>query len=249
MPKPPSEPPATSQTAIEAALSQNWKQAIDINNRLIKQIPEDVDAHNRLGFAYLKSGQFTAAKRIFDKVLKIDPYNQIALKNSKKLTTMKRKNVVTSQGGNISPLLFLEEPGVTKIVALVNPAPSQVLSGLSSGIEVILRAKNHCVEIRTQSNAYLGALPDDLSFRLLKLMEAGNSYKAHTKSIGKNSLTVILREITRGKRFGQQPSFSATQSFAGVLRPTRTYAEAPDVTPTGEEDSLEAESGIHTRAR
>lgn len=110
-------------------------------------------------------------------------------------------------------MFFLEEPGKTKIVMCINPAPAALLSSVSPGDEIVLHARNHSVEIRNYKNAYLAALPDDLSFRLIKFLAGGNTYQALIKSVGKNSLTVFLRELSRGKRFSNQPSFASTGIF------------------------------------
>ena len=224
------------ETAIAAALSQNWKDAIRINTLLIKQNTNDIDALNRLGYALLMAGKLTVAKRIFQKVLTADPYNQIALKNTKKLSSLKKRDVVGVGKQSVSPLHFLEEPGKTKLALLVNPAPSKVLVTLSSGQEVQLKPKNHCVEIRSNNNTYLGALPDDLSFKLLKLLAAGNRYQVIVKSVGKNALTVILRELFRGKRFANQPSFTSSSAFIRGPRTDEKPTDGPNVTPTGEEE-------------
>lgn len=228
--------PITPEIAIAAALRQDWKEAIRINMLLIKENKTDVDALNRLGFAFLMSGQFTQAKKSFENVLKLDTYNQIALKNIRKLTGLKRKDLAKSSSYAISPLLFLEEPGKTKIVVCVNPAPNHILSALSAGCEVILKAKNHCVEIRTDTNMYLAALPDDLSFKLLKLIDGGNRYQVIIKSIGKNTLTVLLREQVRGKRFSNMPSFITKTSYMPTPR-SEDKGDGPDVTPTEEEST------------
>lgn len=199
--------------AIKAALSQNWKEAIRVNINILKKDKADIETLNRLAFAYLKIGQFTAAKRTYQKSLKVDPYNQIALKNLKRLSTLKRKDLPKGTGQQISPLFFLEEPGKTKIASAINLAPLPLLSSVSPGQEVFLKAKNHVVEIRDEKQIYLGALPDDLSFRLIHLLAAGNRYKAVVKGAGKNFLTIILREVFRTKRFSQYPSFAPSQSY------------------------------------
>ena len=229
-----SSSPITAEGAISAALGQNWKEAVFINTELVKKDTTDINSLNRLGFAYLKLGQITQAKRTFEKVLKLDSYNQIALKNSKRLTTLKRKDIADSSLQEISPLLFLEEPGKTKIVSLVNPAPTHILLTLSSGQQVTLKPRNHCVEIRTGKNTYLGALPDDLSYKLLRFLSGGNRYQVHVKSIGKNSLSVMIREVERGRRFADQPTFLPSHTILPTSRPARD-GDVPDVTPTGEE--------------
>lgn len=230
----------TTQRAISEALDGNWKEAIRINTLLLKLDKANVDALNRLGFAYLKIGQLTQAKRTFQKVLVVDKYNQIAQKNIKKLVTVKKKDVIRSVGQNVSPLHFLEEPGKTKIVSCVHLTQTTVLSALYPGQEVRLKAKNHCIEIRDEKDAYLAALPDDLSFKLLKLIKAGNIYQAVIKGIEKNFLSVMLREVSRGKRFLHQPSFVASQTYVPFTH-AEGVVDKPSSTPTGEEDEQENE--------
>lgn len=223
------------EQAVAAALSQNWKEAIRINLAIIKESKTDIETLCRLGYAYLKSGHFKEAKKTYEKVLALDQYNQIAEKNLKKLTTLKKKNLEIDSMSAISPMMFLEEPGITKVVECIHVAPPQTLSTLSPGQDVILKAKNHCVEIRTAQNTYLGALPDDISFRLIKLLSAGNTYRAIVKSVEKNNLKVLIRETARGKRFADQPTFAASTSYVPFAHGMAS-SEAPDMTPTGEEN-------------
>jgi len=221
--------------AIVAALSQNWKEAIRLNTTILKQAKNDIGALCRLGYAYLKSGQIKDAKKTYEKVLSLDQYNQIAEKNLKKLATIKKKDMLADGGSAISPMMFLEEPGITKIVDCIHIAPPQALSTLSAGQEVLLKSKNHCIEIRTHQNTYLGALPDDISFRLLKLIESGNTYRAIVKSVEKNLLKVLIRETARGKKFANQPTFAASTSYVPFARGL-SASDAPDMTPTGEDE-------------
>lgn len=225
--------------AIEKALHQDWKEAIRINLEIIKTEENNIDSLNRLAFAYFKIGDDSRAKRAYQKVLKLDGYNQIAIKNLKKLAS-KRKAGQPEAVGELSPLMFLEEPGKTKIVPLVNIAPERTLAGLTTGQEVFLKEKRHAVEVRDHQNAYLGALPDDLSFKLTKFIAGGNKYHVAIKSIGKNQLIVFIRELSRSKRFANQPSF-----VSSILLPT-SHVESgeagPDTTPTGEESDEEEET-------
>jgi len=219
--------------AVDSALHQNWKEAIRINSAILKEHKENTEALLRLAYAYLKTGQLTLAKKTYERVLAVDQYNQIAQKNLKRLTIIKKKNLTHDTNRNLSPLVFLEEPGITKIVECIHAAPTQILSTLSAGQEVYLKPKNHCVEIRSLQNIYLAALPDDMSFKLNKLIAAGNTYLVVVKSIEKNGLRVLIRELSRGKRFANQPSFTSTTSYVPFAR--SGSAEGPDMTPTGEE--------------
>ncbi|MBI3577242.1 hypothetical protein HY086_04355 [Candidatus Gottesmanbacteria bacterium] len=233
---------SSDQTAIAAALAGSWKEAVKINLALAKIDKTNVDTLNRLAYAYLKSGDVPAARRTFRNVLNLDPYNGIALKNSKLLSGAKRKSTDGLSLPAASPSAFLEDPGKTKIVSCVNLAPAQSLMSLSPGQVVDLKARNHAVEIRSDKT-YLAALPDDVAFKLLKLLAAGNTYQVVVKAVGKNILTVMLRELTRGKRFANQPSFiSTTTTTYTPFTPTEVkHEEKPSVIPTGEEDLEEEE--------
>ena len=182
-------------TAINAALAQDWKEAIRINTALLKTDKTNISFLNRLGFAYLQSGQLTLAKKTFLKVTKLDTYNQIAIKNLKKLGSVRQKDLIKGNKKQVLPMSFLEEPGKTKIVECVNAAPIGALATVFPGEEVELKARNHVVEVRSAGHIYLAALPDDLSFRLIKFLAVGNTYQALVQSIGKNTLTVFLREL------------------------------------------------------
>lgn len=222
----------SDQAAINAALIQDWKEAIRINLALLKTDKNNISILNRLGFAYLQSGEVADAKKTFAKVMKLDPYNQIAEKNIKKLGIVKQKDLVKTKRTQVAPMSFLEEPGKTKIVECVNAAPLAVLSTVYPGEEVELKAKNHVVEVRSYHGTYLAALPDDLSFRLIKFLAVGNTYQALVKSITKNSLMIFIRELSRGKRFASQPSFSSTAIYVPFTRSEAADESAdPDTEP------------------
>lgn len=190
--------PHLSAQAINAALNSNWEQAIKLNKDILESNPSDLDALNRLGYAYLNCANSKKAKTVLKKVLKLDPFNAIATKNLKKLNGIITKNDVKNNR-SISPRVFLEEPGITKTVNLVHLASKSILSHLYCGLEVLFITKKNRVEIRL-NDSYLGALPDDLSFRLRKLTKLGNVYRAFIKAVNESQLTIIIREIKRGKR-------------------------------------------------
>ncbi|OGG08869.1 hypothetical protein A2154_00875 [Candidatus Gottesmanbacteria bacterium RBG_16_43_7] len=230
--------------AIEAALSCRWKEAISINSAILKLDKKNINALNRLGFAYQQSGLIKEAKQTFNRVLTLDQYNAVATKNLDKLANVKqsRSSRLNSQSFH-PPMMFIEDPGKTKIVSCVHAAPVNTLSSIQCGEEVFLKAKNHCVEIRDARDDYLAQLPDDVSFRLIKLLAAKNTYRVYIKNVDKKSVTVFIKEISRGKKYANQPSFITNSSYQTIVRKTISDIEAdkPDVTPTGEEeaDSLE----------
>jgi len=201
------------EDAIQKALQQDWPAAIKINTEIIAKDKTNVDAWSRLGFAFLQNGQLKKAKETFEKVLKLDAYNQIAQKNLKKLCSVKKSSLKQAKPREMSPTLFLEEPGKTKVVDCINVAPLAMLSCLSCGQEITLKPKRHGIEVRDTHDHYIGALPDDIAFRLCKLITAGNEYKMYVKGIGKNCLSVFIREVKRASKLEHQPSFSGSMNY------------------------------------
>jgi len=234
-----SAPQISDAAAISAALAQDWNEAIRINLALLKIDKTNISLLNRLGFAYLQSGQLTLAKKTFLKVTKIDTYNQIAAKNLKKLSSVRQKDLIHPRKSMVAPMSFLEEAGKTKIIECVNVAPIQALSAMAPGDEVEMKAKNHTIEVRSLANNYLGALPDDIAFRLLKFLSAGNTYQMLVKSVDKNSLTVFIRELHRAKKFANQPSFTATAIYVPFTRSERADDTASDESEAKEADQEE----------
>lgn len=215
--------------AINAALCCDWATAITANTQILKLDPQDIDCLNRLGKAYLETGENKKAAYYFRRVLKIDKYDPIAQKNLSRATSTKIKKT-----GTITPAInFLEEPGKTKLVTLVNAAPTSVLLKQNCADALTLLAKRHTVVVEDQEGNYLGALPDDLGHRLGVLIKGGNAYEATIKSVSKNSIIVFLRETSRAKRFLHTPSFLASGSgdYLSFVR-----EEAPTSAVTSEED-------------
>ncbi|MCX8009103.1 MAG: tetratricopeptide repeat protein [Patescibacteria group bacterium] len=225
----------SANDAINAALSQNWDEAIRINLLLLQENPDDIDAYNRLGFAYAKKGNETKAKEAYEHVLRKDPYNQIAQKNLKKLNSKHGNGFGTNFA---SPSMFIEEPGKTKLITCVNVAPLSVISKLCCGQEVYMKVKKHGIEIRDEEKVYLGALPDDISYKLTKYIQGGNEYKIFVRSAGKNTLTVFIKEIARGDKYKDQPSFTSSPSWTQSMNiKLESLNDRPDVNPN--EDSEE----------
>jgi hypothetical protein len=150
---------------------------------------------------------------MFEKVLKLDSYNRIAINNIKKIDSFKKSPNDFIRECPVSPLLFLEEPGKTKIVECINVASAQILSSLSCGQEVFFKLKKHGIDIRDSKGIYIGALPDDLSFKLLVYIKAENQYSVNIKRIAKSCVSVFIRETKRGSKFAHQSSFSGTTNY------------------------------------
>lgn len=189
--------------AIKTTLQGDWERSITLNKSLIEENPTDIQAYNRLAFALNILGKTKDAKETYEKVLNIDPLNQIALRNIKRIGTSNGTNGKL----NLSTNIFLEEAGKTKIVELVNIAPSQVTNSLRPGEMVNLSIKRLKIFVLTQEKKFIGMLPDDITIRLIKFMTAGNVYEAYIKSSSGNQVVIFIREIKRANKFKEQPSF------------------------------------------
>ena len=134
--------------AIQTALKGNWEEAIALNKSLVEENPQDIDALNRLALAFSIIGKIKDAKSTYLKVVNIDPLNAIALRNLRKI---KEKNGQLSNGNANKTInnKFLEEPGKTKVVELVNIAQPQLTENLSTGQSLELSVKRLKIFITT----------------------------------------------------------------------------------------------------
>lgn len=201
--------------AIQTALDGDWQSAIDLNKNLIKQDPQDIDALNRLALAYSITGKLKEAKSTYQKVVKIDPLNSIALKNLKRLKDKNIKHSSSNSNYRINNK-FLEEPGKTKIIELVNIAPAKNIELLRTGQSLDLSIKRLKIFILDHSQ-YIGVLPDDLAKRLIKFMKAGCVYEAYLKSASPHKVFVFIKELKKMGKYKNQPSFITTQESAFII--------------------------------
>ena len=51
-----------SKQAITLAMQGRWQEAVAANRRIIETFPDDVDAYNRLGRAYIELGGLPASQ-------------------------------------------------------------------------------------------------------------------------------------------------------------------------------------------
>ncbi len=226
--------------AIDAALVGNWEKAVELNSKLLKTDPNNIDCLNRLGKALFELGDCPKACKTLRKVLRMDKYNAIAQRNLARAsqTTTGKKTVTTPAA---SPILsFLEEPGKTKLIALVNLTTSVDLLAQNQTESLILTPKRHTVVVTNTQDHYLGSLPDDVGHRLSVLIKGGNKYCAFIKSVTKCTLVIFVRETTRAKKYSDTPSFitNSADYFSYIREETPTVEpvveEDDDATPTAE---------------
>lgn len=207
------------QQAIKAAMKGAWDQAIELNQKILKQQPNNIAALNRLARAFWEKGNLASARKSYRQVLSIDRYNIIASKNLKRLADQEKTPIKKEiKKKTAERAVFLEEPGKTKVVKLVRLASPEVLSELDSADEVLLTPKQHTISATDLDGTYLGTIPDDLSHRLLRLIKGGNRYQAFVKAVDRQNLEIFIRETKRASRFRNLPSFTSSLTFASNLR-------------------------------
>lgn len=221
------------QAAINLALSGNWGEAVKTNQKILSQNPEDVEALCRLARAYAELGKISQAREATKKVLKIDPVNTIALKCFEKWKTLKK--IKQHPSNSTAPESFLEESGKTKLITLLNLGDSKVFANLDPGEEVQLFSYPHKVSVNTQDGGYIGRLPDDLAARLKNLIKAGNKYQALVKSVEPKEVTVFIREVEKGAKAPNIPSFPTEKiDYVSFTPPELVHKDIPNI-ETGEE--------------
>lgn len=235
-----------AQLAIDAALDAKWNEALKLNKRIIKDDPANIDALNRQARVYMEMGKGNLAKKYYTQVVKLDPYNPIASKNLKIIKSFKLGNgggqePYINQMPKLSPFLFLQEPGKTKVVALLKVAEPQKLSLVYCGMQVNMISKNRKITIVDSHSNYLGVMPDDTSFHLLKLIHGGNKYEIFIKSIKVNALSVMIKETYRSKRFKNQPSFLENSDLAVN---TDIFTSLPSEEPADDQEENEEDSAV-----
>lgn len=214
--------------AIQTALNGNWQNAIFLNKDLIKENPEDIDALNRLALAYAITGKINLAKTTYLKVVKIDPLNSIALRNLKKI-----KDKILKANSNSNYYInnkFLEEPGKTKVIELVNIAQPKIIEQLRTGQSLNLSIKRLKIFI-LEDKQYIGVLPDDIGKRLIKFIKGGCQYEAYTKSASAHKVTIFIKELKKSSRYRNQPSFIPnSESSLALDKPKKSRSfEDPEI--------------------
>ncbi len=198
-----------AQQAVDAAINQKWKDALSFNEKIVKLDSKNLAATLRLGYAYLQLKNNKEAKKYYQKALRIQPKNHVALENLERISVlgMRRSKKTADDHGALNPALFLEIPGKTKSISLVNVGQKKDLAELRIGQEMILQLKKRKVEARTKSDKYIGSLPDDLSKRLIFFLKAKSKYLAYVKEASLNRVVMFIKEESKGKKVANFLSF------------------------------------------
>ncbi len=212
---------ALADQAVAAALDSDWPRALELNTKILEAAPDDVDARNRLGRALLEQGQLDEAKASFAEVLKVEPYNSIAIRGTQRIAQLsehKAKSVTTTS--KTQPRLFIEDMGKTGILRLINPAPAHILARYSAGAECQLREQEGLLAVHARDGELLGFLEPKVGRRLIDLIRTGNQYVSAIVSNDQANARVAIREVL------QSAENASRISFPGHHRPAETKERA-----------------------
>ena len=197
-----------AKQAIALAMESRWREAIAINKSIIEDFPNDVDAYNRLGRAYMELGEYAQSREAYGRALELDPYNAIAQKNLRRLSLLAKSPVsLEGDADTVRPHNFIEETGKAGVVSLYRLAPEEILARVVAGDRVHLKVSNSSLIVENSGGQYLGEVEPKHGQRLAKLIKGGNKYSAAIVSSTEDKLTVIIGEVY------QHPSQAGRLSF------------------------------------
>jgi len=197
-----------SKNAIALAMEGRWREAVAANQEIIESFPNDVDAYNRLGKAYIELGEYALAKEAYTRAVELDAYNIIAQKNLRRLAYLTEAAVsLEADSDKAKPEHFIEETGKAGVVNLYRLAPREVLAKMVAGDRVYLKVNDSSLNVENGRGEYLGQVEPRHAQRLIKLIEGGNKYAAAIVSSAEDRVSVIIREVY------QDPSQTGQLSF------------------------------------
>jgi len=204
--------------AIEAAKAQDWSLAVDLNQEILNEDQKNIGALNRLALAKMQLGQLKEAKLYLNQVLELDKHNKVALRNLEKAKKRKKGKVAQFNQGSS----YIEEPGKAKIVSLIRITDTKLLDNLSVGESCLLEPKKSLVSVILSSNKnYIGSLTQDISLRLIKLIQQGNKYQCtiHSVESEKDICKVHIQETYVSEKNQGITSFPISNVQADLLDP------------------------------
>tara|TARA_Y100000590_G_scaffold469346_1_gene656401 strand:- start:12558 stop:13391 length:834 start_codon:yes stop_codon:yes gene_type:complete len=183
------------KTAVLQAMQGKWKDAIKLNQEIISENPNDVDAYNRLGKAFSEIGEIKKSKNAFGKALELSPQNVIAKKNLTRINLMvdtktKPKNALPS-----NLIVSVEKSTITTTTSLVNIASSETLLTLSGGQKLEIITDKDILKINNDSGQYIGQIEPKIGLRLSKLIKGGNKYDVTVISVTQEEVIALIKEI------------------------------------------------------
>jgi hypothetical protein len=210
-----------SKQAIALAMQGRWQEVVAVNKTLLENFPDDIDAYNRLGRAYMELGEYALARESYEKAIKLDPYNTIAQKNLNRLSMLNESaGAAEAKVQKVEPQQFIKEVGKAGVVNLISLARPEVLGKLVMGAVLNLRINGVNLMVDTSGGEYIGQVDHRNGQRLVKLMEGGNKYSAAVVSAtAEGSVSVMIRETYQDPAQAGRLSFPQRETEPGHWAP------------------------------
>ena len=223
-----------AKKAIDLAMQSRWSDAVEANEAILNDFPDNLETYNRLGKALTEVGRIRDAKAAFGRSLELSPNNPIARKNLDRLQQLDDTEPVDMIHGCAVGDTFIEEIGKTTVTALVNLAKPNVLLKEAPGRQVQMQLEGGVLKAIGFGGEVLGQIEPRLTVRLVRLMKGGNRYEAAVRSVGEETLLLIVREVYN------HPSRSGAMSFPPKVVPARGVAlpRSQEAFDTGDDDAL-----------
>ena len=185
-----------TKQAIDLAMQGRWREAIAANRAILEDFPNDVDAHNRLGRAYMELGEYRQSREAYHRTAELDPFNTIAKKNLQRLNYLGEAKVsAESTTRRVEPHRFIEDIGKAGVVNLYHLAPTRVRARLVAGDELLLKIDGTRLIVEDDREQYVGHVDPKHGQRLVRLMMGGNKYSVAVVSSTEEAMTAIIREV------------------------------------------------------
>ena len=226
-----------AEKAIQLAMANRWDEAISVNKSIIQLYPNDIDAYNRLGKAFMELGKYNDAKRTYKKALQLDSTNQIARKNLERLNVLAKTKEAQEEDAQVDPRLFIEEMGKSATTTLQG-VDAKAVANLDAGDRLELVSRNGALAVQTPRGKFVGLLEPKLGRRLARLMEGGNQYAVAVTGVSGNQCRVIIRETYQHPSQVGRPSFPSTV-VSEAMRPYTKGRLLRRETPVSELDEEE----------
>lgn len=198
------------QDAIAMAVQSRWDEAAQANQQIVRMMPGDAEAYNRLGKAYTELGRISDARDAYGQSLQADPANLIAQRNLERLSHISEAEAVEvakRSAQKLDPQFFMEETGKTGVTVLHDVAGQEVLATLTAGEQVSLRQDDDALMVTTSDGVTIGRVEDRLAARLSRLMKTGNEYQCGVVGADGDTVRVIIRETVQAPANAGRISF------------------------------------------
>jgi hypothetical protein len=230
--------------AIASAKAGNWQEAIRINAHLLgyqgdsederivfrrEEFPHvsvaDIDALNRLGKAFFETNDLDSAQQVYELVIDIQEYNQIARRMLQTIERTRRAD--PKQREFVDMRTYAIETGKSTLTTL-HVDTNQAIS-LVPGEQLYLRAPQQAVgaampddatalDVYDANSVAIGRLEPRLAARIIRFINRGNTYIAAVLRISErqDQIEIVIRESYRNPYNLTQDNIHEV-SFPGTL--------------------------------